>query len=228
MNVRCLAMVHNTTHHCTEADFRYGSKAVFEADSRNVRFALDTRHWLPPIANGSPIFAVSLFRRCPPNRFKIRRVKARLLLGRCCALGTREFLPGSLGTPREPLRNRQKRRSGSATYRARANQNESRAFLGIPRTHAVRLFDETLSPRPHAQSARANAKSEWCSGPTVPAQTVDLALGYSADSAERSCGTEHSVAGEHPTDSDKSTGGPKGMLRAPVLCGDSRGYHRRK
>jgi hypothetical protein len=27
MNVRCLAMVHNTTHHCTEADFRYGSKA---------------------------------------------------------------------------------------------------------------------------------------------------------------------------------------------------------
>jgi hypothetical protein len=34
------------------------------------------------------------------------------------------------------------------------------------------------------RSARANAQSEWCSGPTVPAQTVDMALGDSAESAE--------------------------------------------
>src|SRR5882757_9370958 len=34
-------------------DHTYGSKAVFEADSWDVRFALDTRHWLAPIASGS-------------------------------------------------------------------------------------------------------------------------------------------------------------------------------
>ena len=42
--------------------FCYGSKAVFEADSRDVRFALDTRHWLAPIASGSLILRDPCFR----------------------------------------------------------------------------------------------------------------------------------------------------------------------
>jgi hypothetical protein len=36
------------------------------------------------------------------------------------------------------------------------------------------------------------------------------------------------VAGEHPADSDESTGRPKAMPRATVSRGESRGYHRRK
>ena len=38
MNVRCLAMVHNTTHHCTEADFRYGSNSEVRPCNSAVRF----------------------------------------------------------------------------------------------------------------------------------------------------------------------------------------------
>ena len=82
-----------------------------------------------PLLFGTPISA----RRS--NRFKICRVKTRLLLGRCFALGTREFsaadqrpwaAAGALRSPRE-------RRSGSATDQARANPNELGVFLGTPR-----------------------------------------------------------------------------------------------
>ena len=46
MNVRCLAMVHNTTHHCTEADFRYGSKGEIGPRGNEVCFTLKNGHQL--------------------------------------------------------------------------------------------------------------------------------------------------------------------------------------
>ena len=50
MNVRCLAMVHNTTHHCTEADFRYGSFSDLGARSCEVRFTLKNRRREPGLS----------------------------------------------------------------------------------------------------------------------------------------------------------------------------------
>jgi len=188
--------------------FCYGSKAVFEADSRDVRFALDTRHWLAPIASGSLILRDPYFRA--PVKFKSRRVKARLLLGRCVAPGTRGFSAPTHGMGRAnsggcwPW---SLRRHAPNWERYRFSPSTAERIRRVPRSPKdplpsdcpMRWFYHLTRNQPGLM-----LDSNGAHVPTVPAQAVDLVA--SALSGHRSAlGAEpprgRSCAGTNLTDS---------------------------